>query len=157
MKIRLCKGDNRRDTLACVRDDGTTTWSRLTARFAYHDLVHYVVETTLGCQNAFYGLIAQGRDIETFTASDPTTGARPPLPVEAGQVECLIVLLQSQLWNGTPYAEIVALWEMTCASQGLPPPSLTPEQLETIRERVRGYWQQWERLPAGQALEVSFP
>ncbi|HZP83666.1 MAG TPA: hypothetical protein VFB21_18635 [Chthonomonadaceae bacterium] len=140
-----------------MRDDGSTTWSKLAARFAFHDLTHYVAETTLGCRNAFYGLIAQGWDIETFTAIDPATGTRPELPAEANQIEGLITTLQSQLWNGASYEEIVGLWEMSCASFGLPPPRLTPEQLDTIRERLRACWEQWKLLPAGGVLELPFP
>jgi hypothetical protein len=156
MRIRFCKGDNSRDTLVCVRDDGTTTWSKLTSRFAYHDMAHYVIETTLGCRDAFYGLITQGWDIEKFTAVDPATGQRPELPAEAMQVEGLVTTFQSQSWNGAPNEEILALWEMSCASAGLPMPSIASDQVDVMRERLARMWRRWDALPAGETLEVEY-
>jgi hypothetical protein len=156
MLIRFHKGGHGRDTLACARDDGTSTWSKLTDRFAYHDIAHYVIETTLDCHDAFYGLIAQGWDIETFTAVDPHTGQRPELPVEAMQIECFVTTFQSQSWNGTPNEELLALWEMSCAHCGIPTRGATFAQLDTMRERLASLWRQWEALPPGQALEVEF-
>ena len=35
-----------------------------------HDLIHYVVETTLGYREAFFGLLAAGWDIQDFGAID---------------------------------------------------------------------------------------
>ena len=70
MVIRFKKGKNRSkhkpDTLTCIRDDGSVTWTYLHHEFALQDLAHYVVETTLGLENAFLGLIAKGYDIPDF-------------------------------------------------------------------------------------------
>ncbi len=157
MVIRFCKGDKGRDTLVCVRDDGTSTWSKLTDRFIYHDLTHYVVETTLGFREAFYGLIAQGWDIETFTAVDPATGQRPQLPTEAIQAESFVVLFQSQSWSSVSNAEILALLEMACTANDTSTPHVAPEQIDTMRQRLRNCRQRWEQIPAGGALELPFP
>lgn len=57
--------------LRCVRADGSATWqkqeSRHAAFFALHDLTHFAVESTLGFQRGFFGLIAQGWEIEETT------------------------------------------------------------------------------------------
>ena len=54
--------------LKCVRADGSTTWQRQdeknAAFFPLHDLTHYAVETELGFRRGFYGLIAEGWDID---------------------------------------------------------------------------------------------
>ena len=73
--------------LKCIRADGTTTWQKQSERhaafFSLHDLTHFAVETTLGLKRAFFGLIAEGWDIEDTTGK----GARGPLPAEAIEVE----------------------------------------------------------------------
>ena len=51
MVIRFKKGKNRPkhkpDTLTCIRDDGSVTWTHLHRGFVQHDFAHYVVERTL--------------------------------------------------------------------------------------------------------------
>ena len=60
MQIRLKKGRDGPDSLACVREDGTSTWRRIQRGLAFHDLAHYAVETELGLTEGFYGLVASG-------------------------------------------------------------------------------------------------
>jgi hypothetical protein len=52
------------DTLRCVRLDGTETSVQMPRQgILPHDLIHYVVEHTLGYQNGFLGTVAQGAEI----------------------------------------------------------------------------------------------
>lgn len=164
MRIRFCKGDgtpSKRDTLVCVRDDGTSAWTPLSPGLVYHDLMHYVAETTLDCRRAFYGLIQAGWDIEAFTAVDPVTGRRPDLPAEAWQIEYLVVLFPYQAaWDETVKANYLALveaaWdEASLASERLY--SLSGETVDVLRHRLREYYAQWEQVPPGGALELPFP
>lgn len=60
MKIRFIKGKDKPNTLACIRADGSVTWSSLGRIPIHHDLTHYAVETTLGLKNSFFGLLAKG-------------------------------------------------------------------------------------------------
>jgi len=67
MIIRLSKGKNDKSgTLTCLRDDGSSTWQKSSDYFAYHDLIHYAVETTLGFRDAFLGLVAKGKGLDEF-------------------------------------------------------------------------------------------
>ena len=66
MIIRLSKGNNKQDTLTCVRTDGSTTWTHLHPNMFQHDLMHYAVESILGLQNSFFGQVANGIDISDF-------------------------------------------------------------------------------------------
>ena len=95
MVIRFKKGKNqwkhKPDTLTCVREDGSITWAYLHRGFVHHDFAHYVVETTLGFENAFFGLVAKGHDIPDF--SEPK-GQRPfDIPKEAMDTEPIVALL----------------------------------------------------------------
>ena len=87
LRIEIAKRADRAGVLACTRADGSQTWqkqsTRTAAHFALHDLTHYAVESTLGYENGFFGLIASGWEIEDTTGK----GARGPLPPEAVEVE----------------------------------------------------------------------
>lgn len=80
MRVQITKKGNGSGVLRCVRAEGSVTWQKQTDRhaafFALHDLTHFAVETTLGYRRGFFGLIAEGWEIEDTTGK----GARGPLP-----------------------------------------------------------------------------
>src|ERR1700674_936773 len=88
--IRIKKGKDGRTALSCTRADGTTTWQRQEGRqatfFPKHDLTHYAVETALGQQQGFYGLVSAGWDFADFGSPWP----RGRLPVEAHISEMIV-------------------------------------------------------------------
>ena len=92
MKVQINKRADGSGVLRCIRADGSATWQKQTDRhaafFALHDLTHFAVETTLGYRRGFFGLIAEGWEIDDTTGK----GARGPLPPEAGEVEELVGL-----------------------------------------------------------------
>lgn len=90
MKILLNKGIGKPNTLVCTRDDGSTSITRLNIP-AEHDLCHYVVETTLGFRDAFYGLVAGVMEIQDFNAP----GTAMTLPREALYAEFIVGLFRS--------------------------------------------------------------
>src|SRR4030095_7920419 len=96
LTIRIKKNTDGTAALSCTRANGTVTWQRqLGAQgmfFPRHDLTHYAVETVLGFQSAFYGLIADGWDISAL---------RPPCPrgrirEEAGVPELIVGFLDAE-------------------------------------------------------------
>ncbi len=156
MQIRLSKGSDKPTTLRCLRDDGTETWTALKSITPHHDLMHYAVETTLNYRGAFYGLIAQGWNIEDFTTRLPD-GSFRAMPPEAMAAETLVILLQGEQVSGGEQTDLLALVAAACAAHHVLPPQFTPEQVTRIRERFRGYWKQWQQLPPGETLELAFP
>lgn len=157
MTIRFTKGNHKPHTLTCVRDDGSSTWWPLPEHFLQHDMLHYIVETTLGFQNAFYGLIAEGRDITEFGTRQ---GRKDVYPDEAVAVEFIVGLLQVEMRGPAPpdNDSFFAMLALTCEKQNLPfLQSLTPEQLDAIRAASHAWSEQWEKLPVGKSMEVPFP
>lgn len=71
MRIRITRRADASSTLVCVRADGSECWQkhekRQAAHFPFHDLTHYAVETTLGTQRAFFGLVAAGWEFDDTT------------------------------------------------------------------------------------------
>lgn len=156
MLIRLKKRDHKKHTLSCVRDDGSVTWCPDDDYFAHHDLIHYVVETTLGYRQAFYGLLAAGWEVSDFGQLDPATGKKRVIPLEAGHTEMIASALQAELWGGIPPESFFEMLEMACANMNVPPSAITPEQLAAMRERIPDLFGQWRALPVGETLELVF-
>jgi len=145
--------------LRCERADGTVTWQRHDRRhagfFPLHDLTHYAVETELGFRRGFYGLIAEGWDIEDTGGK----GARGSLPREAVTVERIVGAFDAQRAGGTPWAaeafnEQAAL--QATVGGDAPPRPLTDDELDRVRARTLELFSRWTRLPAGGTLELSF-
>ncbi|MBC8139687.1 MAG: hypothetical protein H8F28_27720 [Fibrella sp.] len=159
MRIRWTKtdGQGKPDTLACFRDDGTTSYTRLSAFFPLHDLMHYAVETTLGYENAFWGLIARGWDFDSFAEKDTQTGkiART-LPSEALVAENLVGFLQLAQ-TGSVSSVPDALYRFLMTQWDPVPVEITPDRLAVIQSRFAELLEQWQELPHGGALELFFP
>jgi len=153
MVVRFVKGAGRgKDLLVCERAGGSVTGSRFRA---IHDLAHYAVETTFGLRDAFYGLVEKGWDIDTFD----TPGAVKALdiPLEAGQTEFVVGLLEIELLNGGAYEDFVGQVEAMCRQNGTEPPAwLTADGAAAARMRFRSLLDDWGRVAAGAALELEF-
>ena len=156
MQIRFQKGEGGAGTLRCLRSDGTETWTTLKSITPHHDLTHYAVETTLGYQWAFYGLIAQGWNIEDFTTR-LANGSFRATPDEALQAENLVILLQGEYVSGREQEDPAALAGASCGAHNVPGPIVSAEQLAEIRANIRSCCGQWERLTSGEILDLPFP
>ena len=156
LRVCLTKHADGGAVLRCVREDGSVTWQRQQGRsagfFPLHDLTHFAIETVLGVRRAFYGLIAEGWDIEETTGKSP----RGPLPPEAHAVERMVGLLDleragSAFWSA---AEINA----HCFGTGASAEScvVTDDDLAQIRSRISQLLAQWAGLRTGHTLELWF-
>jgi hypothetical protein len=158
--IQLTKRTDGGAVLRCMRDDGSATWQkqhgRQAAFFPLHDLTHYAVETELGFRSGFYGLIAQGWEI------DETTGksARGPLSNEAIVVEHVVGQLDLERTTGVTWcaAELNAnaAEYFRQNHRPAPPRALTDADLMCVRERLRDLYARWHALRPGDTLELPF-
>jgi hypothetical protein len=157
--IRIKKNHDGTAALTCMRADGSTTWQRqgshLAQFFAYHDLTHYAVETTLGHRRGFYGLVAEGWDISDFGTPWP----RGPIPADADPSELIVGFLDGERTSGrewsveefnTASAQFYAAHDATGCCE------LTESELARIRAVARELFARWEELPAGEVLELPF-
>jgi hypothetical protein len=148
------------DTLTCVRDDGSTTITRLNQNVgAEHDLVHYVVETTLGRRDSFYGLVARGWQVQDFDV--PGAAKALNLPDEAGQTEHIVAALQLDLRDALN-GDVASAVKATCAAgrRPSPPPAdsdLAPQRVQIMKEQVQSLLRQWQALGPGDSMELEFP
>ena len=159
MLIEFTKRADGRTVLRCVRADGSVTWQRnddQNARFfPVHDLTHYAVETELGFARGFFGLIAEGWNI------DETTGktARGALPNEALEVEYIVSAFSAERAGGAiaSAAEFNQLATTFASAKGMPPPRpLSDEDLARVRSRFDELAAKWRSLQPDETLELSF-
>src|SRR3989442_8707205 len=156
MFIQLKKGRDAPATLACVRADGTRTWGKEHPFFPVHDITHYAVESVLGFDQAFFGLIATGWDIDDFA----NPGASRRMPFQAIVAEHVVGVFDRERALPVPLS-VVELNEMAFAS--LPPVQrdsckpLTDAQVSGVRELRSRLEARWHALPVGATLVVEFP
>lgn len=148
LKIQITKRSDGGGVLRCTRADGSVTWQKQTARhaahFALHDLTHYAVESALGFRGGFYGLIADGWEIEDTTGK----GQRGRIPPEAGVAECIVGLFDMERAGGVIYTAEEF-------NQHSPRP-LRDEDLARVRKLRSELFTRWFDVAPGAALEIQF-
>jgi hypothetical protein len=159
MIIEFTKRKDGNTVVRCVRDDGSVTWQRNESHralfFPVHDLMHYAVETELGFQRGFYGLVAEGWEIAETTGKT----ARGPLPNETLEVEYLVSAFSAERASGDAVtaAEFNQLAATFAQTKEMPQPRhLSDEELLRVRSRFDELAAEWRALPPGAALKVAF-
>ena len=158
LRIEITKRSDGGGVLRCVRADGSYTWQkqgRHAAHFALHDLTHFAVESTLGFRRGFFGLIAEGWDIEDTTGK----GARGRLPEEALEVELMVGVLDSERASATKltveeFNEQASMQASAADRKG--PRRLTEDELARVRARRGELFAKWAAVEAGGKIELEF-
>jgi len=148
MLVQIVKRADGAGVLRCIRDDGSVTWQkqnpRHAAHFSLHDLTHFAVETTLGLRRGFFGLMAEGWDVDDTTGK----GVRGSLPPDAAVAEILVGLFDGERAEGR-------MWTAEEFNQYTPRP-LAEEEIARVRARRSQLFEQWRAVPAGGALELLY-
>lgn len=156
MIIQLKKGRDGPSSLACVRDDGSRTWSKVHPFFPVHDLTHCAVESVLGFDQAFFGLVASGWNLDDVGGR----GSAGRLPAQALWAEHIVGLLDLERANHRLFdaAEFNELLGAALGKGQLAPCRRIEEaELASVRQRRNALQQRWQALTPGETLEVEFP
>jgi len=161
MKLYASKSDKNEkyDQLRCVRRDGTVTTTMMPRQGVLpHDLIHYVVETTLDYQHGFLGMVAAGAEI-SFAMEQSHGALQAGLADQASQAESLVESLQAQLWSGSfDQAMFDAGLESACAMRGCAVPALQQAGGgAALCDAVLALSQRWQALPFYATLELDMP
>lgn len=158
--IRIKKKTDGSAALTCVRADGTTTWQRQEGQlgrfFPLHDMTHLAVESVLGFDRAFFGLLAGGWDISDFGKA----GKKIDVASEAALAELIVGFFDLERASGVrPSADelnerIVAYF----ADHGVDAPAIRLAQSDVDRIRIARaeLFARWNALPAGEAMVLPF-
>ncbi len=106
------------------------------------------METELGLRRGFFGLVAEGWDIEDTTGK----GARGPLPPEAGQAEVIVGLFSAERGSGAIWTvdEFNEFGAMTGARK------LTFDEIVRVKKKRSELFQQWAAVEPGATLELQY-
>lgn len=152
--IRLTRKPDGTAAFACVRPDGTVTWQRQqgvrAGFFPIHDLTHYAVETELGHDRGFYGLVAEGWDLTDFGSPWP----RGPMPADMDPSELIVGMLDMERASGVEMDAAEFNQAMALKQPGVP--TLSPDALARVRARCQELFHRWVSLPVGATLELPF-
>ena len=159
LQVELTKRADGGAVLRCIRSDRSITWQKQEGRqavfFPLHDLTHFAVETMLEFRHGFFGLIADGWEIDETTGK----GRRGPLPQEAVIVEHLVGFLDleraaGEAWPAQEYAAQLTLTGLIGADAA--PTWLTDAALDRVRVRRRELFAEWAAVPPGSRLDLTF-
>jgi hypothetical protein len=156
--IRIKKKSDGDAVLSCVRPDGSVTWQRqqgkLARFFPLHDLTHYAVETVLGHRRGFFGLVAEGWDLEDFGSPWP----RGHLPADMDPSEAIVGLLDAERSQGVrmDVADLLSRGGDSESTVAVALARVTDDDLDRVRTRRADLFALWSALPAGGTLELPF-
>ena len=144
MIIHWTRGkDDTPPILTCLRDDGSVTYQKSSAFFVMHDFLHYAVESTLGFRDAFYGMVAQGRDLDSFGTQN---GFKDTYPANALRTEEIVGAIQYSLSETKPPSDDELAITLL----------LTPAQVEAMHACFHELCLWWDALAAGESLDIDF-
>jgi len=147
LHIEIAKRPDGVGVLRCTRDDGSVTWQKQTrnaAHFALHDLTHYAVERALGYRRGFFGLIAEGWEVDDTTGK----GSRGALPDEALEVERIVGLFDAERNSGQRWSRE--------EFNKFAPRELTEADIQSVRRLRAELFAQWSAIAPGEKLELTF-
>ena len=160
LTIRIKKKNDGSAALSCTRADGSVTWQRqeghLGRFFPLHDLTHYCVESVLGFDRGFYGLLAEGWDISDFGKPEN----RGQDLSQAGLVEVIVGMFDLERMTGErgDAEDLAAKIASYYDSRDLPRPdvAVTQTQIEQVRALRSSLFERWRELGSGDTLELEF-
>ncbi len=160
MLVRFTKNtpSDSADALMCLRKDDTRTKGKMPKQAILpHVAFHFVIETTLGWSDGFFGQIADGADFASVTAKFQTAKKSPVKIPRLRQCEALVACLAAEQWGGAsePAAFAVKL-AAACKKERVPTLPLTPEELTRVRTALREFGAAWRPLSPGHSLERRF-
>lgn len=158
--VRIKKKTSGEAALTCERADHSVTWQpqngQLGRFFPLHDLTHFAVESVLGFDSAFFGLISSGWNISDFSSP----GVKNRLTEQALVAELLVGFFDlEQRTNVLGDANDFA-WKLRTyqEEQQMPttPFAITDEQIVAIRAKRDELFAAWQAISPGETLELRF-
>lgn len=155
LTLRFKKTKDGPVTLTLVRPDGTTSSSRIGPAKGFgpvHDLAHYVVETRLGLERGFLGLVASGWQISDFE----TAGASRQMGAQAACAEALAGQLSQEAIGGQSL-ELETFNE--AVAHGAAPVAVEPleaAELDALRQELAELKARWLALAPGETMVLAF-
>src|SRR5207344_3500850 len=111
---------------------------------APHDMIHVVVEQSLGLRLGFIGMVMAG--LPMALTDQPRERENAGLyGIEAKQSESLVECVQAALWDSTPVSadDFREQLRVTCAMRAIPAPQMDDETVARLIDAVRRASDDW--------------
>ncbi len=160
MKLTARKNpkSDKYDHLRFQRADGSSTETHMPRQgILPHDLLHYIVESTLPFQFGFLRQVADGADA-AFVMEQIHDVSNAKVGIEAVQVEAIVEALQTQLWAGEFDQEMFTYAaEMACSARNTAAYVFQEIDLKlSLFDTAKTLGEHWQKVPAGGVFELEF-
>ncbi|MFC4221244.1 hypothetical protein [Flagellimonas marina] len=152
MEIHITKG-HKRNSLKCIRNDGSFIITEIGSKIPYHDLAHYVVEKGFGIKNGFYGNINSGFSFEELSNKEIIQKLDP----EVWLSEIMARNLQSlgaDVVSCKEYRDLV-MWEAQNYSD-IKVPKMNLKDIEKLKDEFILLSNNWYGLPENGVIKLLF-
>ena len=167
MRITITKGE-REDRLDLERTDGSSAFTRFPHKGPIpHDFVHYAVESELGFDRGFWGLVEAGRHPdeiqEMAKAAGHASAKRAEVPaadfVPAIQVERIVEAFEADHWSGGTGdpAGIITMAGAGCEQSFVAAPPIDEVAVARIRSCIADFSARWAALAPGETIILQWP
>ncbi|WP_212674983.1 hypothetical protein [Undibacterium fentianense] len=121
-----------------------------------HDLIHFVVESSLPFRYGFLNLVAAGAEA-SFAMELAHDKSLTDIDVEAIQVEAIVEALQTQLWGAYfDFASFDEANQLACSARGKTALAINEEQSLQLYQTVLDLFEQWQALPFHSSMPLHF-
>jgi hypothetical protein len=146
VKLTFKKKAGKSDELLIERKDGSKELIPCPKQgIIPHDMVHYAVEKIIS-RRGFLSRLAAG-EVAEFRMSPEA---------EADAIERLVESLQAEMWSGrVPAAEVVALYQHSCAARSHPHFPVSEGDIELIRNEIDDLTAEWAAVAVHGSLILT--
>jgi len=166
MQIEVVKGRDR-DFIRAHRNDGSQTKSTFPKKGVFpHDVIHLIVESELQYRGGFWGRVHSGIDLKDVGALAMAGGhrsaSRAQTPdneiVELIQAERIVECFEAELWSQPQSSEtFISILDAACAQSKVETPAVNEQNIKNVREKLETLRSDWQKLPIGESLDLSWP
>jgi len=154
MRILLTKLSDERHSLDVIREDGSGDHVELVTREAlFHDFLHYAVESTMGTQGGFWGVLAGGKTFDDLNdrSGESVREFADTLRLVEGAVGMMTGAVRAPTGQG--FATIAGYFE---SQRQTPPDWCTERFVANVSELMRRLMGEWKATPFGDTMEVHW-
>ncbi len=165
MIISISKGSDR-DWIKIKRQDGSVAQTTFPKKgIIPHDVVHYYVEQELAMGSGFWGHVADGTHPEEIQhivkQAGHASSVRAATPdahiVELLQAERLVECFEADMWSEPSDNQTLRdVFGAACQSSYVDPPTLSDDQINTIRSSTSSFAKQWIAAEIGETFQLHW-
>jgi hypothetical protein len=166
MFVTITKGHDR-DHIRCLRDDGSVCETTFGKKGPLpHDAIHLIVESEVGLNWGFWGLVAAGVTPDDVAEMAKTGGhasaSRASIPdpniVQLLQAERLVECFEAVSWSApVDHDQFRAMVQTACAASHVTPPPLSDDVIASVNDQILALALGWTSAESGYAVERSWP